>query len=275
MVVYIPPIRVPGMTAREATEVQSLVSFIKRVPKSPDDAIVDTLICRKGGTGKTTIAVNLAAVIGENTSPNPEGEDAPVVAANVDPQGSMEEWADRVEEDNLPFDYLSTRGDNAMLAKLKKEPGVRRIIVDSPGFFDTDADAERSRDPLGHGAAADAVRALLAITDRAIVPINPEWLTYNPVEYTIERVLKPNGIPFLVVINKFDPRDGDDDLKKVIKWIEDRGYPRPPQPIRRYKIHSDAAEKGLVVTRYRPSGTALRAREDFYKLALALDGMGI
>lgn len=251
------------------------MSFIRRVPRGPDDAIVDTLICRKGGTGKTTIAVNLAAVIGENTTPNPEGEDAPVVAANIDPQGSMEEWADRVEEDSLPFDYLSTRGDNALLAKLKREPGVRRIIVDSPGFLDTDAEAERSRDPLGHGSAADSVRALLAITDRAIVPINPEWLTYNPVEYTIERVLKPSGIPFLVVINKFDPRDGDDDLRKVIRWINERGYPRAPEPIRRYKIHIDAAERGLVVTRYKPSGTALRAREDFYKLALALDGVSL
>jgi chromosome partitioning protein len=247
--------------------------FITRVARNPGDAVVDAVLNQKGGTGKTTAVVNLAAVIGENTQPNAQGEDAPVVAAGIDPQGSMEQWSDRVEEGVLPFDYLSAGGNNDLLPKLKKDPLIRRIIVDSPGFMDVEAGTERSRDPLGHGAAADALRALLAITDRAIIPMNPEWMTYNPTEYTIERVIRPLGIPFLVVVNKWDPRDGDDELLKACRWIDDHGYPRAPQPIRKYKIHANAAEKGLVVTRYPPSGTALRAREDFYKLALALDAV--
>jgi chromosome partitioning protein len=249
--------------------------FITRAARNPGDAIVDAVFNQKGGTGKTTTVVNLAAVIGENTQPNADGEDAPVVAAGIDPQGSMEQWSDRVVEDVLPFDYLSTGGNNELLPKLKKDPLVRRIIVDSPGFMDVEPGTERSRDPLGHGAAADALRALLAITDRALIPMNPEWMTYNPTEYTIERVIKPLGIPFLVMINKWDPRDGEEELLKACRWIDAHGYPRAPQPIRKYKIHTNAAEKGLVVTRYPPSGTALRAREDFYKLALALNAVTI
>lgn len=237
-------------------------------------AIVDAVISQKGGVGKSTITVNLAAVIGENTRPNADDEDAPVVAAGIDPQGSMEKWADRVAEERLPFDYLSTKGNNDLLAELKKDPLVRRIVVDCPGFMDVDPNAVRSKDPLGFGAAADALRALLAITDRAIIPINPEWLSFDPTEYTIERVLRPRGIPFLVVVNRWDPRDGDEELLKVNAWIDDHGYPRAPQPIRKYKIHTTAAEHGLVVTQYKPSGTALRAKEDFYKLALAVDSVG-
>lgn len=256
--------------------------FIRRIPRGIDDAVVDTVFNQKGGTGKSTIAVNLAAVIGENTRPNADGEDSPVVAVGIDPQGSMEKWAARVQEDALPFDYLSLKGNTSVLAELKKDPAVQRIIIDSPGFIPVGEDAERSRDPLGHDAAAEALRDILAITDRAVVPINPEWLTYEPTEFTIERILKPNGIPFLVMINKYDPRNGkydsgnkdaDDDLSKVIRWLDERKYPRAPEPIRFYKIHRDAAELGLVVTRYRPSGTALRAREDFYKAALALDAV--
>lgn len=238
-------------------------------------ARVYAVMGRKGGVGKTTIAVNLAAVVGQNHPAAGPDDPAPVVAVGIDPQGSLEAWADRVPEEGLPFDYASTRGRPGVLAELAKDPAVSRIFVDSPGFMDTDPEDEYGQDPLGRGTAADALRDMLGVADMAIVPITPDFLTHEPAEYTIERVLKPRKIPFIVVINLWDPRDGSIELDEARKWCAERRYLVAPSPVRRYKVHAHAARRGTVVTQYQDSGTTLRAREDFFRLSLAIEQVKI
>ncbi|MGW6973753.1 ParA family protein [Streptomyces sp. NPDC054952] len=247
---------------------QMQAEAVVRTTVGPKYVIV---IQQKGGAGKSTITVNLAAVSGRSSVMQSETDDSPVVAAGIDPQGSLEAWADRVPEEALPFDYLVTRGKVGILSDLKASSTRRRIIVDTPGFMEIDPDAAWGDDPLGQSRVADALREVLELADLAIVPITPEWLSWQPAEFTIERILKPRGIPFIVVVNLHDPRDGDTSLDKVKKWIDDRGYPRMASPIRKYKIHAHAAEDGLTVVEYKESGTALRAREDFMNLALCVE----
>lgn len=241
----------------------------KELPAGERPKVV-IVIQQKGGAGKSTITVNLAALMGRSSPQSSEGE-SPVVAAGIDPQGSLEEWADRVPEEALPFDYLVTRGEVGVLSELRTTPGLRRIIVDTPGFMEIDPDAAWGGDPLGEGRVAAALREVLDIADLAIVPVTTEFMSWSPAEFTIERILKPKKIPFLVAINLHDPRDGDSALERVAAWADDRAYPRLRQPIRKYKIHAAAAENGLTVVQYRESGSALRAREDFMSLALAVE----
>ena len=242
-----------------------------------DRAKVVALVQQKGGSGKSTLAVNLAAVSGQNNPPEKPDAPCPVVAAGIDRQGSLEDWSARVPEDRLPFDYVVTKGRLGDIPDLIEDPAVRRIFVDTPGFMETDPDAPLDGDPLGTGNTAKAMIEVLEATDLALVPLTPDWLTHRPAEFTIERVLKPRGVKFLVVINMWD--SGNDrekngirpELEKLRNWCRKRNYPFAAQAIRRYKIHAKAPEDGLTVIQYPESGTSLRAREDFYKLALSVE----
>ncbi|MFF2549286.1 ParA family protein [Kitasatospora sp. NPDC058063] len=239
----------------------------------PETTRVIVVIQQKGGSGKTTIAINTAACSGRSAVQS-DGA-SPVVAAGTDVQGSLEKWCSAVREDALPFDYVVTRGKVGILSELVKDPSRRRFIVDTPGFMDVDPDTEWGEDPLGQSPVADALREVLELADLAIVPITPSMITWDEAEFTIERVLKPRSIPFLVVINMHDPGKDkfETQLNKVKSWVDERNYPRVSDPIRRYTIHEHAYENGAVVTEYKMSGTALNAREDFMRVALTMEQM--
>ena len=232
---------------------------------------VHVVLNQKGGVGKSTIAVNLAAVTADVLNHDPNAS-SPVAAVSVDPQGSAIWWAARI--DDLPFHIVQADDDLDGLKRLKELPGIEHVYVDTPGWIDLTGGDDTS-DPLGTGSGADALRVVLDVADRVIIPIETEPLSFDPTARTINKVVAPRGVPYVVVINNWDPRDGENDLEQTKEFIKAQGWPLAHTVIRHYKLHARASADGLVVTEYPLNRTSLQAREDFYKFALELNVGGV
>jgi chromosome partitioning protein len=240
------------------------------------------VISQKGGVGKTTITAHSAATSAEVHKPLlPPGltpatarlsDYMPqVLAISTDPQASLTRWLEKVEKKKtdegvpMPIDYTQEHDRPEVLSELRRLGQYRRIWVDTPGWIDDpdrpDVDAERNKRILD---------AVLSVADFVIVPLEPEELAFEPTQRTIERILKPSAVPFLVVVSNWEPRDGTGDLDDTRARVLEKKWPLAESDIRHYKLHGKAPAAGLLAPDYTGSRTATEARKDYLKLNLEI-----
>lgn len=215
---------------------------------------------RKGGVGKTTLCVNLAACAHETLTggadsivPRTDADQPGVLAVSIDKQGSAVYWGSRIEGagNKLPFDY--TQIDNPDdLRKLGNVPHAH-VFIDSAGSFSDVA----------------ILRAALDIADDVVIPMTPSALAVEPTEDTV-RVVQDRGIPYRVVLNDWDPRDGKAEVRQFAAFVQGKGWPLAKTVVRHYKIHERGALDGITILDYPESRVERNARADLMQLGLEL-----
>ena len=110
--------------------------------------MIISFVNQKGGVGKTTTAINLAASLARKNHQ--------IVLVDADPQGSAVKW--HSAESNQAFEILHSPGSLSMADLETLNASYDYVVIDAPP------------------AIGDITRSILLASDMAIVPVSPSAL---------------------------------------------------------------------------------------------------
>lgn len=205
------------------------VNQIQVVPK------VLVILNGKGGVGKTTTAVNLAAIF---------AEDRRVLLIDSDSQRSATWWLERVHQ---AFDF-SHEVDPKMLGQLKSLDDYDLIVVDTP--------------PALH---SKALAAVLPVADYLLLPTPPAPMDVTALINTVKTFAQPSGVFHRVLLTKVDSRSLKE-AQEAQTMLEKLDIAAFQTYIRTYKAHERAAMEGCAISQWK-GANAQEAQADYYKVA--------
>ncbi|MET2012953.1 ParA family protein [Microbacterium chocolatum] len=204
---------------------------------------------QKGGVGKSTTAMNLAATLSRANR---------VLVVDVDPQRTSTSWAERAGDD-LPFDFASNTDPDVIAQIRRLDHDI--VVVDTPGNLQ----------------AAPVLNAVLAQSDFAILPITPAFVDIDPVHETVRDYVRPNNVPYRLLLNRVNRARGD---RRLDAWKElldngeffagETGLPRFTNHIRMSALVEDMPLEGRVVTQYNDTRASQAAIQDYTMVSLEL-----
>ena len=187
----------------------------------------------KGGSGKTTIATNLAVMLFK------AGRD--VLLVDADDQETATDftyWRNETLPEGAGYTAIQL-ADNAVRTEiLKLKDKYDDIVIDTGG-----------RDTTSQ-------RAAIAVSDVFLVPFIPrsfDMWTLEKVTRLIEEMLPANpSLTAVAILNRLDPRGADnDDAKEFLKDSPTLSVLEATLGHR--KIYANAASKGMGVVEYKPA----------------------
>ena len=206
---------------------------------------VVAIINQKGGAGKSTTSMNLAAALA--------AAGLKILVVDIDPQQTSTDWAQRAEAlgTQLSFEVVPET-DPAVLGRIR-EAEFDVVIVDTPGNLEN----------------MPTLQAVMAHADFAVMPTEPAFAAMKPLLNTYSAAVAPHGVDYVVVVTRADSR-ALGDVEDAQSMLTEAGLKVARSFIRTYKDHERAPGQGTVVGTYERTRSTDKAEKDYADLALEL-----
>jgi chromosome partitioning protein len=200
-----------------------------RIESESGMTIVITVAQQKGGSGKTTLAANLAAALAPGKS---------IAVLDIDPQHSLVRWHSlRARHDPAParvnVSEVSGWRLGSELDRLRREHEV--VLVDTPPVIDSDA------------------RRAIRAADLVVVPVQPSAPDLWAAEGTLKLAAEEKR-PACIVLNRV-PATGKQ-RAAMEQELRERGLTLLPATLGNRAAFSQAFAQGLGVTEAAPRTSA-------------------
>ena len=194
------------------------------------------IISQKGGAGKTTLAIHLAAA----------AQDAGTIAliVDTDPQATASQWA-AWRQDKPPEVIDSPPPRLAVKIRQAREQGAQWIVIDTPPHADS------------------AARAAVEVADLVLIPCRPSAFDLSAIETTaklVQLLRKPAYVVFVA-----GPPNASRVYQEAGELVESYGTRPCPLQIPDRAAYRHASAEGRTVMELEPAGKAAEDIRQIYK----------